>query len=382
MMNDSSSELARILARCQTSLTAILRQPVALSQWADGLADLLLELLPRASLTACLLRGEGTVCLTIRPGRERSASEQKRLLRSKLASLDPVAPGVQKLPAEALPGLHGLAAAIQADEHPRGFLVVGLPAEATVEDRARTEVVLTVVGPMVALRWLLAALQREQAELAPFALVGQALAGLGHELNNALNSMMLQASVVQLRVDPEVHPELASIRKHGSQAANLVRSLQHVIQERRENSYAVDLDSVLAEILEEETELSRRLSVAPRSRRSEAGSVPRIHGTHSAVKQLLRLLLEGVCAGTKATVKAATGEADGGAALSLNIADAAAEIDTEEGPSAAAALLWQNLDEVGRYAGQSLLRQLGGALTTERANDGTLVLRVVWEPSA
>jgi phosphoglycerate-specific signal transduction histidine kinase len=209
------------------------------------------------------------------------------------------------------------------------------------------------------------ALQREQAELARFALIGQAFLGLAHELNNALNSMMLQTSVVQLRVDEQARQDLASIRQHGAQAAGMVRTLQHVVQERREKSYLVDLNSVLAEVLEENAEL-RRVSLLPSQK------TPPIHSTRSAVKQLLRLLLEGVCAGTKATVKAATCQQDGGAVLNLTIAGTQGEASDLE------TVLWHNLDEVARLAGPSLLRQLGGVLTLERTGAGDVTLRLVW----
>jgi phosphoglycerate-specific signal transduction histidine kinase len=208
-------------------------------------------------------------------------------------------------------------------------------------------------------------LQREQAELARFALVGQAFIGLAHELNNALNSMMLQTSVVQLRVNEQARQELEAIRQHGTQAAFLLRSLQQVVQERREKSYNVDLNNILAETLEESAELRRRVTarLSPKT--------PQIQSTHSALKQLVHLLLEGVCAGTQAAVKAATGEQEGSAALSLTLA-------AEDGASTVEALLWQNLDDIGRLAGQSLLRQLGGVLTSERSGDGVVVLRITW----
>ena len=209
------------------------------------------------------------------------------------------------------------------------------------------------------------ALEREQAELARFALIGQAFIGLAHELNNALNSMMLQTSVVQMRVDEQGRHELAAIRQHGAQAAGLVRTLQHAVQERREKSYSVDLNSVLTEIVQEDLELRRCLSL------SLSPKVPHIHSARSAVKQLVRLLLEGVCAGKKTTVKAATGEQEGGAFLSLTLAGAEGDASTVE------ALLWQDLDEVGRLAGQSLLRQLGGAATAERTGDAR-ILRIIW----
>jgi phosphoglycerate-specific signal transduction histidine kinase len=222
---------------------------------------------------------------------------------------------------------------------------------------------------LAALRTRCEALQREQAELARFALIGQAFLGLAHELNNALNSMMLQTSVVQMRVDEQSRQELAAIRQHGAQAAGMVRTLQQLVQERREKSYSVDLNSVLSEILEEEPELHRRIAaqLSPKA--------PQIHSTRSAVKQLVRLLLEGVCAGTQATVKATTDTEDGGAVLSLMIAGAEGEATNAE------ELLWRSLDEVGRLAGPSLLRQLGGVLTVERSGDA-LILHIVWRQSA
>jgi len=222
---------------------------------------------------------------------------------------------------------------------------------------------------LAALRARCETLQREQAELARFALIGQAFIGLTHELNNALNSMMLQTSVVQMRVDEQGRQELAAIRQHGAQAAGLVRTLQHAVQERREKSYAVDLNSVLGEILEEESALS--CSVSP----VLSQKAPIIHSTRSAVKQLIRLLLEGVCAGKHAKVTAATGEQDGGAVLSLTLTGPQGEESTVE------VLLWQNLDEVGRLAGQSLLRQLGGTLTAERT-DNERILRITWRQAS
>src|SRR5262249_35644996 len=157
---------------------------------------------------------------------------------------------------------------------------------------------LAVAAPMVALRWTLEAARAEQEELARFALVGQAFIGLAHDLNNALNSMMLQASVVQLRVDEAARNDLAAIRQHGVQAAGLVRALQHVVQERREKAYPVDLGSVLMAVLEENAAWRRRVTLQP------SGQVPLIHSTRSTVKQFVQLLLEGVLAGTKSAVQA------------------------------------------------------------------------------
>lgn len=359
----SSSDLASLLVRCRKGMAAVLQQSSGRPERAGALADLLRESVPQSVMTACLLSSEGARVLAVRPA---SNPEQERLLQSKLSILDPLADQILKLCDEILPDVQILASAIHTDGRPRGFLIVGLSVGASEEEIAQAEVLLTVAASTLALRWSLESLQREQLELARFALVGQAFIGLTHELNNLLNSMMLQTSVVQLRVDQQARQDLAAIRQHGAQAAAVVRALQHIVQERREQSYAVDLNSVLAEILEEDADLRRRVSLNFSQKNLE------IQSTHSAVKQLLHLLLEGVCAATVSAVQAMTSEQQGSVVLSLTIPRSGGDAPTIE------TLLWQNLDEVGRLAGQSLLRQLGGTLAAERTGD-VLILRVEWK---
>jgi signal transduction histidine kinase len=367
-MNGSPSDLASLLGRCQTGITNLLRQTSTQAECAACLAELLLELFPRAGLTACLLHSDGPSSLELRPKESSISTEQKNILRSQLSSMSPSAPGIQTLPSASRLGLRLLAAAIHEEERPRGFLVIGLPAGAAAKDVVQAESLLTVAASTVALRWTLEAARAEQAELTRFALVGQAFIGLAHDLNNALNSMMLQTSVVQLRVDESARHDLAVVRQHGAQAASLVRALQHVVQERREKSYRVDLADILAAVLQENAELRRRVTVQP------AGQAPSIHSTRSAVKQLVQLLLEGVLVGTKSAVQVRTEDRAGQLVLSVEIAEAAEEGDLP----LADALLWQNLDEVGRLAGQSLLRQLGGTLEVEPHAEGGVTLRIIW----
>jgi signal transduction histidine kinase len=372
-MNSSSSDLAGILGRCQAGIAAILRSMSARAEQTKGLADLLRELTPRAALTACLLHSEESDAFATSslPGSE--ASDAEDALRRQLASCDPLALGVQRVPNSPPPGLSLLVSAIHENLHSLGFLILGLPENAAPEEVAQAEALLSVAAVTTALRYTLEALQSEQKELARFALVGQAFAGLAHDLNNALNSMMLQTSVVQLKVDEQSRNDLTAIRQHGAQAAGLVRSLQHVVQERRDKFYPVNLNSVLTEVVEEGADLSGRVALQL--------SPDRLHisSTRSAVKQLVRLLVEGACTATKATVQVGTQKRDDAATLSLTIAEPTLDESAEGEPPAVESLLWQHLDEVGLQAGRSLLRQLGGELTMNRTNDGGLVFRVNWE---
>lgn len=374
-MNGPSSDLAGLLDRCQNGIAAIFRQEATRSQRAGALADLLGQLAPPIAWSACSLRSEGAACLAIRPESD-AGSEPKRLFQSQLSSFDSLTSEVRRLPSETLPGQQVLVSAIHDRERPQGFLAIGLPVETAAMEAARMEAFLTVAASTAALCGKLETARLERAEAARFARVGQAFAGLAHELNNALNSMMLQASMVQMSVHEQARQELAAIRQYGAQAAGLIRPLQHAVQERRDNSYLVDLNSMLTEVLEEEAELRRRVS----PRYSERA--PCFQGTRSAVKQLVRLLLEGACAGAETMVTAATGAREGGAALSLTFAVPPPDLGADGELSLVELLIWQNLDEVGRQAGQSLLRQLGGAVTMERLGDGALILHIVWEQSA
>lgn len=367
-MNGSLSDLAGLLDRCQAGLVAAFRQASTRPERAARLADLLFDLCPRATLTACRL-GDESGCLAVRPERALDEKQAQRL-RTQLASLAPLASGVQTLSRSPRPSLRLLAAAIHEEDRPRGFLAIGLPAS-EAEEIVRAEVLLAACAPAAALRGALESARGEQAELTHFALLGQAFAGLAHDLNNALNSMMLQASVVQLRVDEAARHDLAAIRQHGAQAAGLLRSLQHAAMERRQQSYPVNLNNVLAEVLEDDAELRRRITV------QRAEETPLIEGTHGAVKQLVRLLLEGVFAGTPSALTVRTEKQEEGAALTLTLAE------TPEGDLPPLdALLWHNLDEVGRHAGQSLLRQLSGTLEVEARAEGGLTLRIRWGPLA
>jgi hypothetical protein len=373
-MTLSSSELAGMIGRCQAGVASALRQSSAREDRAARLADLLLELMPGAAWTACLLSGEDPGSLAIRPEAGSIGPEEKERLRGQLAALDPLASEILELPSASKEGTRARAVAIHEDDRPRGFLAIGLSAAAPPETMMRAEALLAVCGPAVAVRWQWETARGEQEELAKVALLGQAFVGLAHELNNALNSMMLQTSVVQLRVDAQARTDLAAIRQHGVQAAALVRSLQHVSQERREKAYPVDLNNVLTDVLEETPALRRRVSA------QLDGEATWIQSTRSAVKQLVRLLLEGLLAGTKSALRVRTEKREGGVALNVEMAETPAE--TEQGASTPQTVLWQHLDEASRHAGQSLLRQLGGTLTVDWGKDKGWVVRVVWEGSA
>lgn len=364
-MTISPSDLAAAQRRCRAVIAAMTKKDSSNAERAGQIADLLRELIPGAGLTACLLSGTDGP-LAVRPDDRRNDRELLHFLRSQLTDYVLPAGVAHTLPEASSSGMQLRVTTISTEERIHGFLVVGLPSHATEEERKRTEMLLSVAGPMLGLSWELESVRAEHEELERFALLGQAFAGLAHELNNALNSMMLQSSVVQLRVDEQARQELAAIRQHGVQAAALVRSLQLVVQERREQFYPVDLNRIVTEVVAE-PELHSRVSLELSSEE------PHVKATRSALKQLIHLLLKDACAGSSDTVRVATGKRDAGAALDITIAAM-----KESTAPPVEELLWNNLDDLGRQAGQSLLRQLGGSLTVEQGSPRGWVLRIAW----
>ncbi len=61
-----------------------------------------------------------------------------------------------------------------------------------------------------------------------FMLAGQKIVDLAHDLSNHLNSIVLQASCLLLKVEEKAKPEVELIRQEGIQAAALLRDLQNI----------------------------------------------------------------------------------------------------------------------------------------------------------
>jgi signal transduction histidine kinase len=376
-MTSSLSELASAWARWQAAVEPLLREAPSPAERAGRLADLLLEAAPGARLAACLAAGTGPPAsrLAVRQAPGQDLPEGAGPLLGGLDGLGEQAAGVRPLPAAGpLSSLRLTAAAVGAPGHAGGFLVLGLPAEAAPEDAARADLLLAVCADALALRQRLEATERERAELAVSALLGQAFAGLAHDLNNLLNSMILQTSVVQMRVAEPLRGELTIVRQHGAQAAGLVRTLQHSARQRLVDAYPVDLNDVVREVLEEGPGGRVQADLAP-----ELPSAP-LRGTRADVKQLVRLVLGGALGRQPAALRLRTMSPEGGVRLRLETEEVGAE-GGEAGPFDADAF-WQELDDVGRAAGRWLVRHLNGVLSAERRPGGGIVLNLDWGPSA
>jgi signal transduction histidine kinase len=211
------------------------------------------------------------------------------------------------------------------------------------------------------------AAERERDEFAGFALAGQAAAGLAHELNNLLNTVVLQASVLQLQVDEKFHPALDVIRRQANISTGLLRVLAQVSGERAKNFYPVDLNRAVQELLAEQAVLAAQVHWVP-----AAQPLPCFRGIYSAVKQLLRLVLTAASDNASSSLRVRTSSEGDGVQLVIESEKNAAELID-------CASLWSRLSDLEQLAGQSLIRQLDGVLRIAPRPGGGFLLRVIWE---
>lgn len=370
-MTDTGLALAARLARCREGVASIVRESPVGQERADRFAGLLGQLVPRAEFTACLLNEAGSTPYAFRSQIGTNDSSQKSTLQSVLSSLDLSTQVVEMLPDDVLLGWRAFVSAIRCEDRPRGYLALGFSGSPGLEEVEEAVAVLAEASAAASLCATVQSLRSERDERRHFALLGQAFVGLSHELNNALNNMMLQTAVVQLQTGEQALAELSAIRQHGARAAGLLRSLHSAAHERQEEFYPVSANSVLAEILDEDGRFNGR--VVPRF----DPDAPPIRGTRATVQQLLVLIFEGVCSATREVVAARIARHEGGGTLTLALANVE-EIDPADETPLLEALVWRNLDEIGVHAGKSLLRQLRCDASVERIGDNQFQIHLVW----
>jgi hypothetical protein len=250
------------------ALEQLLRKPAA--GRAAGVAGLLRKLAPLAPLAACCLDGADGPALAVarNGGKPRQMADR---LRQRLSGIDWRQPIVHRVPlGKGFADLQGLAAAVAARSSNLGFLLVGVPPETPASLLTGLELLLAWAAHVLALHLLLdaseqrgQALLEERRQVEELATAGDAMTGLVHRLNNTLNSMVLQAAVVQLKAPEPLHEAIAPIRREGAQAAALLRPFQHLRDRRQQPGSPVDLNQVLKEVLAEDPERAGRVRTKP-----------------------------------------------------------------------------------------------------------------------
>src|SRR5262249_27903039 len=209
---------------------------------------------------------------------------------AQLAGLTPPAEGILRLSlGDAFAGLQGMISPIGDGVSRWGFLLVGLPFETPAPLVTVLEGLLTWAGHTLALHFRLEEdrqrlrqdLRAERRELADLVTAGEAMIGVAHRLNNSLNTMMLQAAILETKVAPSLREEVALIRREGAQAAAELSILQQFREQSQLAGAPVDLNTVLREVLADWPELAGRI------RLEFASDLPLLTTSGGALKRLI-----------------------------------------------------------------------------------------------
>jgi hypothetical protein len=212
-----NSLLVSLLASWQVApahLARALEQVAGLGERASAIGRLLRELLPAAQLVACRL-GSGKSPAQAIDGS--GGAEAKSLA---LAALDNQVQGAQEPHVSKDGTLSCVSAALKHGNRSWGGISVVIPTETFEEVGAAVLGLISFTAALLALH-----LELEQGNSGA-ATTDRLSAELIHELNNGLNTMVLQAAVVQAKVDESLRAELAAIRQVGAQVAERLRGLE------------------------------------------------------------------------------------------------------------------------------------------------------------
>jgi signal transduction histidine kinase len=345
-------------------VTRRLRQAEGPDERGAALAGLLRELVPEARLAACRL---GTTT-SLAP------SEASAVWLPELAGLEVTEPGVRQLTlSEGDNAVLGVAAAVEGKGGEGGFLLIGLPPE---QGAAAAEVgpLLGLAAHDLGLQLQVEGLRDELSEWDDLLTVGEAMAGLTHTLNNSLNTMLLQASTLQLRADKSLREDIGVIRREGGQAAARLRPLQQVRESRRQVRAQSDLNAAVRQAL---------AGFPEGSVRAELGvALPGVPAPPIPLRRLTTLLLR-VARACQMPADRPVGlrtEARGQEVrLLLQFEGVRVGPEGLNNVTELAADLLGGMHELERTAAQSLARRLGARVRVSDRPEGGVTVAVTWD---
>jgi len=367
----------------------------ALKQWCQGvrrirrdgdtadrameIAALLRQVTPTAKFAACRLDAQPRPNLAVKHeeavGHNGAFLEQ---LRRQLGDFDTAQSAVVSFPLRyGETELTVLVAPVAHISRCHGFLVLGLAADMPEARRRDLNIFLDLAAELVRpyleldnVQRVLTATTEAHRESADLVLVSDALGGIVHDLNNSLNSMMLQASLVQLKAAESLREDIAVIRHEGGQAAERLAVLQQFRELSRQSRSTTDLNTMVRDVLAADGEklghIQHALADRPLTLSTNTG----------ALKRLIALLLRiASSAGRDAEIGVTTIEQNQRVQLVIEVKPGR-RLDGET-PAESSSVVGQ----IERLAAQSLARLTGAELTisVEPGTGGSL--SAVWRAS-
>jgi signal transduction histidine kinase len=150
---------------------------------------------------------------------------------------------------------------------------------------------------------------------------------LGHELNNFLNNLLLQLSILELQAGGEkTSPEVEAIRRQGRDLAVKVHHFQQLSHRHRPPPIAVDLNQAVRDVVEQV-----ELGQAPGLELKLAPKLAPVLGTPSDLRHLILLVVEAAAAALPPAGGSITLRSEAGAASArLWIEDSGAPVPEQQ----------------------------------------------------
>jgi signal transduction histidine kinase len=222
----------------------------------------------------------------------------------------------------------------------------------------------------------------ETADLVRLADVGEIVGPVTHEVNNFLNSLMLQLAVMELNASDAVQAELQGLKRQGKQVAALVRQMQQYRRGCGTARPSADLGSEAGAAAEAIGRAPTPSDGRPRIRPAAAAAsdevplrlrltdgLPAVPGPAADLRRLCRFLVSGVSWSVAGggVILLSTAPAGDGVALRVEAIGAAAGslAGMLEGPVNA-----EGPNGLEIAACQSIVRRLGGSIRAEPTPDG------------
>lgn len=193
--------------------------------------------------------------------------------------------------------------------------------------------------------------------------IGELVGPVAHEVNNYLNTILLQLSIVEQEF-PDVVSDVSEIRKQGRGMSGLMRQLQQYLHRvPAPPTQAVDLRQIIEDMLAgwAESDRSRiELTFAP--------DLPPIRGSAADLQRLCRFLLRNLLQATEASILQLRTRADKGRAILEVIAPVVLPDDGAQLFEAQADI--EQVNSLELAACKRIVHRLGGSIHAEELRDG------------
>lgn len=219
----------------------------------------------------------------------------------------------------------------------------------------------------------LARLQQELDEVQPLCLLADLISPVAHELQNILNSMLLQAAIAERAVPAEARKDLSKIRQLGVQAGDVMKQFNHYRYTKSAPRYPVDLNEIVQEFQKsfvDDAGVEVRWELGP--------DVPPIHATKTDAQRMVSILVRQAVGCTSANkpsglVICQTRWADGCSRFCVNDQGGSLDADGLKRLFQFTEVHREGADGVELLACQALVRRMGGTLRVNQTDDGLCI---------